>query len=111
MDGPQLKDRWGARYAASLADDPGSSVLTLTSLGMSTLSNPYGAVPRSRVVALWKDAKAGATEIELPPGYDAIVISISVESAEEWSADGRSDEGATGYPLLSGVYPVKIASN
>jgi hypothetical protein len=27
MDGPQLKERWGARYATTLADDPGSSVL------------------------------------------------------------------------------------
>lgn len=35
MDGPQLNSRWPARYATVLADDPGSSVLTLTSVGMS----------------------------------------------------------------------------
>jgi hypothetical protein len=28
MDGPQLPHRWSARYATSLADDPGSSVLS-----------------------------------------------------------------------------------
>src|SRR5262249_17681153 len=33
MDGPQLKDRWPARYATVLAEDPGSSVLTVTSMG------------------------------------------------------------------------------
>ncbi len=34
LDGPQSKERWSTRAAAALADDPGSSVLTLTSLGM-----------------------------------------------------------------------------
>jgi hypothetical protein len=34
MDGPQLERRWPGRYATVLAEDPGSSVLTLTSLGM-----------------------------------------------------------------------------
>lgn len=33
-DGPQLKNRWSARYATVLADDPGCSVITLTSIGM-----------------------------------------------------------------------------
>ena len=34
-DGPQIASRWPGRYAAAFADDPGSSVLTLTSAGMS----------------------------------------------------------------------------
>src|SRR5215471_11675502 len=34
LDGPQLTSRWAARYASVLADDPGSAVLTLASLGM-----------------------------------------------------------------------------
>jgi hypothetical protein len=37
MDGPQLAERWSARYATVLADDPGSSVLTLTNVGMVDL--------------------------------------------------------------------------
>ena len=40
MDGPQLSNRWPARYAAVLAEDPGTSVLTLTSLGMAERSRP-----------------------------------------------------------------------
>jgi len=55
QDGPQLTSRWPARYATVLADDPGSSVLTLTGLGMALLSRPP-AKPVSRVVALWKEA-------------------------------------------------------
>ena len=34
LDGPQLPNRWPGRYATVLAEDPGSSVLTLTNLGM-----------------------------------------------------------------------------
>lgn len=61
MDGPQLKDRWAARYASVLAEDPGSSVLTLTRLGMARRSRPFlrttgrRAEP-SQVIALWRDA-------------------------------------------------------
>jgi predicted amidohydrolase len=68
MDGPQTKERWAARYATVLADDPGCSVLALTSLGMTQLSRPKTPPSRSRIVALWKDRFNGATEIELPPG-------------------------------------------
>ena len=108
MDGPQLKSRWPARYASVLADDPGSSVLTLTSEGMARLSRPghtmSGAAP---VVALWKDAKSGSpSEIELPNGAEALVLCLSVEYHEEWTADGRSDHAAAAYPVLVGVHPV-----
>ena len=61
MDGPQTKERWAARYATVLADDPGCSVLSLTSLGMAQLSRPRAETRRSRVVALWKDRFNGAT--------------------------------------------------
>jgi hypothetical protein len=108
MDGPQLIDRWSARYATVLADDPGCSVLCLTSTGMAELSKPRpGGASRSQIVALWKDPERGLIEIELPPGADAIVLNISVDYKEEWSIDGRSDGGLTGYPILSGVHYVK----
>ena len=104
MDGPQLKSRWAARYATTLADDPGCSVLSVTSLGMSTLSRPRSGENRSRVVALWKDAKSSETqEIELTPGAGAVVLSLSMRHVAEWSADGRTDGGAAVYPVLSGV--------
>jgi hypothetical protein len=106
MDGPQLRSRWSARYATVLADDPGSSVLTLTSLGMAMLSRPSGR-SGSRVVALWKDASTPeAREIELSEGAVGIVLNLSVEYLNEWSADGRDDDYATGYPLLAGVHEV-----
>src|SRR5262249_802199 len=53
LDGPQLSSRWGARYAAVLADAPGSAVLTLTPFGMAQRSRLPGQ-NLSPVVALWK---------------------------------------------------------
>ena len=106
MDGPQLAGRWPDRYATVLADDPGSSVLTLTSVGMAELCRPPGVAP-SRSVALWKDARSGAARaIELPAGADGLVLNLARLREEEWSADGRSDGGVAGYPILAGVHPV-----
>src|SRR5205807_7939942 len=57
LDGPQLRTRWPNQYAAVPADDPGSAVLCLTSLGMTQLSRPFDRPGGSRVIALWKDCK------------------------------------------------------
>jgi len=110
MDGPQLPSRWPARYATVLADDPGSSVLTLTSVGMAELSRPPSINACSRAVALWKDAKTGeAVSIELPPNREGVVLSLSREFVKEYAADGRDDGGTTGYPTLSGVHYVSCS--
>lgn len=108
MDGPQTKERWGARYATVLADDPGCSVLALTSLGAAQLSRPQTGLSRSRVVALWKDALNGATEIELPQDCEAVAISLSTQYKTEYAADGRSDQAAAAFPILSGVHPISV---
>jgi hypothetical protein len=73
MDGPQLTNRWSARYASVLADDPGCSVLTLTSIGMVRLSRAFGS-PESRVIALWKDQTTGSVPIDLPYDAEAVVL-------------------------------------
>ena len=88
LDGPQLSSRWGARYAGVLADDPGSAVLTLTSVGMTLRSTPPGGYP-SRVVALWKCRGQLAREIPLDHGAHAILLSASVGPAVRRSFDGR----------------------
>jgi len=111
MDGPQTKERWAARYATVLADDPGCSVLSLTSLGMSQLSSPeMGKPSRSRVVALWKDRFKVALEIELPLGKQAVAISLSTRYHQEFTADGRGDGGNAAFPILSGVHPIGAAA-
>lgn len=110
MDGPQLAARWPGRYATVLADDPGSSVLTVTSLGMAQLSRAEDGRLGSRVVALWKDDKYGANiPIELPEGADGIVLSIVEEHKDEWSADGRKKkQELSAYPTLNGIAAIRI---
>jgi hypothetical protein len=88
LDGPQLSSRWGARYAAVLADDPGSAVLTLTSFGMAQRSRLPGQNP-SPVVAQWKGAGQQTREIPLDPGAQGILLSASARHAVRRSFDGR----------------------
>ncbi len=108
MDGPQLKTRWPSRYATVLADDPGTSVLTLSSIGMVQLSRPMdpGITP-SRVVALWKDPQSpSAIQIELPPGASAVVLSLVNTNNREQAADGRLDDEEATTLVLGGIHPV-----
>lgn len=108
MDGPQLRERWSSRYATVLADDPGSSVLTFTSLGMATLCRPPG-MDASRVVGLWKDSSRGETiELVLDPESEGLVVSLSAQYDSRWSADGRRRNPEAGYPALTGIHQIGI---
>jgi hypothetical protein len=102
LDGPQLEARWPGRYASVLADDPGSSVLTLTSLGMVRRCLPRGRPP-SRVVALWKDPARGVQELALAPGAQALVVSLCGVRDTEWTADGRAGRGVASQLVLAAV--------
>jgi hypothetical protein len=110
LDGPQLSSRWAARYASVLADDPGSAVLTLTSMGMAQRSRPHGH-DASPVVALWKDPAGGVREIPLEGGAHAVVLSVAMGRATRRSADGRSpvDNGTSCYDVA--VHQVRAASS
>lgn len=100
MDGPQRKDRWPARYAAVLADDPGTSVLTFTCLATVERSDrSYAAATKTplaprRAVGLWKDEQRMVC-LEIDPTHHALLLSLSLEEVEEWTMDRRSDGGAT----------------
>jgi hypothetical protein len=99
MDGPQLPHRWPARYVSVLADDPGTSVLTLTSLGMALRSRAKGK-PINRTVALWKDQVTDWEQIELKEGAEAVLLTVTAETNEEFTADGRSDGGVSARLVL-----------
>jgi hypothetical protein len=112
MDGPQLSNRWPARYAAVLAEDPGTSVLTLTSLGMAERSRPIlgsgQRAPVSRVIALWRDAIEGEIQIALDADHNACVLNLEYQMKTEYCADGRSDYGQTRYPVYAGYRSFKV---
>lgn len=103
LDGPQLATRWSSRYATVLADDPGCSVLTLTSLGLCERSRGPDGKSGSRVVALWKDASGQVVEIDLPPAKRAVVVSLTSDLRDEQSADGRRDLNVACFPRLTGI--------
>lgn len=106
MDGPQHKDRWSSRYASILSEDPGSSVLALTSIGMVRRWNsPFGHL--SRVVALWND-KQGLREIELEAGASGILLTLRVKPTPEVIADGRLEMCPTAKIFLTDVNQISI---
>lgn len=114
MDGPQLGNRWSARYATVLAEDPGTSVLTVTSLGMSALTREralkMGWSDRSRAIALWRDIRSGETVIELPEGTNAAILHVVCAHEEEFTADGRGDGGVAFFPVLTGWKALSVPS-
>lgn len=108
MDGPQLTNRWSARYANVLTDDPGSSVITLTSYGMvERWQVPWCGT--SRVVALWSDPYSVLNrEIQLEEGAKGILLSLSVLEKKEPSLDGRTETVQTPYLTLGGVRQIRL---
>ncbi|MDR3404239.1 MAG: hypothetical protein P4L99_17200 [Chthoniobacter sp.] len=110
LDGPQLSNRWPARYGTALADDPGSSVLTVSPLGMVQMSRPNGSSALN-VVALWKDSQCGApVEIVLPAEHQGVLLCLTRDWFEVYTADGRGDNEATSRLILSGVHPISVST-
>lgn len=90
MDGAQIEKRWPGRYATVLADDPGSAVLTLTSVGLIRRSN-MPSESGKRFIGLWKESLGSARELELPDGCHSLLLTISPDWETNVTADGRSD--------------------
>ena len=115
-DGPQLTERWSARYASVLADDPGTAVLTLTSYCMSTRSkrqsNDYREeeATKETVVGLWKDLVQGYKRMYTTGKDKALLMTISAEYKEEVTLDDRVDGGAAAVFKLDGVKEIAITS-
>jgi hypothetical protein len=90
LDGAQLKNRWPGRYASFLSEDPGSSVLTVSPLGMTLRSDGTG-FPPSRGVAFWSEP-GDYRELSLENDKKAIVLTLEKRSLRQWTADGRRHE-------------------
>lgn len=101
MDGPQLASRWAGIRGAILADDPGISVLTVTSLGASMLSRRAGksGPEGTRTVACWTD-RAGSHELTLAAGAESGLLVTRRQTDQEYTADGRGDGGVAFYPTF-----------
>lgn len=107
MDGPQIPNRWSARYAGSLADDPGCTVLTLTSFGLVDRSNDHREKDKSLSIGLLRDSKGATTEIMLPTGNDAVLLTLGSEEANDITIDGRKTTNASKWYYVS-QRPIKL---
>ena len=120
MDGPQLRQRWSARYASVFADDPGSSVLTLTASGMSSRSIPRDAMdPESlkkareatATIGLWKDQEKGWYPISISSEGDnddslIKILTVSAVWKSEQTADERADRQNSAVFTYQGIVPI-----
>lgn len=107
LDGPQLPARWSARYASALADDPGSSVLTVTSLGMTLRSKKYKGESFkevSREIGLWRDMEEGFEKISIGEGQAGVLLNASAKWREELTADGRVDSKSSAMFIIDGKF-------
>jgi hypothetical protein len=93
QDGPQLRTRWPAKFATVYSDDPGCSVLTVTSAAMAARFTSPHVQGRQRVVALWSEPGGYPQELELAEGAKGLWLSIQAARVTEYTADGRSDDG------------------
>lgn len=118
LDGPQVPERWSARYASVLADDPGTSVLTVTAFGMVRRSIRDGQLApsddqASRTVGLWRDKINGFRPLVLEAEGRAddvgLLLTLAAEWQEEFTADGRRDHGSASCFAISGVHRVKAS--
>lgn len=107
MDGAQLPGRWSGRYATVLADDPGSSVLTFTSLGLIERTNDAGILPKSRKVGLWRDDRGEVVELSVPADAHGLCVTLQPTPFVEYTLDGRQDDGGTQSWRLAAIRPVR----
>ena len=110
LDGPQVKGRWADKYASVYAEDPGTSVLAVSSLGMVHSSKPRSGERRSRQIARWVDVDQART-IKLPKDFDGAVLSLRIVDRNEWTIDERSDGGVTSHPLLERAFALSTTLN
>ncbi len=112
MDGPQLISRWPGRYATVLADDPGSAVLSVTSLGMVRRSRaPDKPMPGNdgrRCVAIWREPDQGAQELDLPQGAHALVLALTSHPVQQTTLDLRDDANMAFRLELSAVRAIAV---
>jgi hypothetical protein len=107
MDGPQLTNRWSARYASTLADDPGSTVLTLTSRGLLQRSNNSKMCTQSHSVGLLKDDTGQTQELIVGHGEHAVVVTLASRPVRDFTIDGRPTTNASSWHYIN-QKPIKL---
>lgn len=119
LDGPQLTTRWPSRYASVLADDPGTSVLTLTSLGMcqralpARVKTPEEAAriraENGNSVALWNDQFWRWHSIKIDPRDRAALLTVATQWIKEDTFDTRAEAENSAVFTFQSIHIPKLA--
>ncbi|MBA5683710.1 hypothetical protein H3N34_10880 [Photobacterium damselae subsp. damselae] len=105
LDGPQIPVRWPGKYSAVLSDDPGSSVLSVSALGMTRRATGLGHKP-SNDVALWSEPGRTPESLDVPDGFDGLILELKINNEKMWTMDGRCKDKVVLRKLMH--TPVKI---
>ncbi|MEL6819689.1 MAG: hypothetical protein AAFP80_13655 [Pseudomonadota bacterium] len=97
MDGPQIPERWPARYASTLADDPGSTIITLTSRALVERANDYSGFARSNSVGLIRDEDGISHQLDLDQGANGVLVTLASKEVKDVTIDGRWTDNASGW--------------
>lgn len=109
MDGPQLEWRWAARYSTGLAEDPGTSVLTLTSRALVERWNRgKEANEQEWAIGLWKDESNRATQITCGPGHEGVILKLRGKRQIEKTLDGRDNTQTFAWHRLGSAVPLSL---
>ena len=109
MDGPQEEWRWAARYSMGLVDDPGCSVLTLTSRALVARWNDvHPPAEQNWSVGLWKDEEHRAKAVSCPIGTEAILLKLEGKRQEEATVDGRINTQTYAWHSLDVMNEIKL---
>lgn len=111
MDAPQIEARWPARYATVLAEDPGCSVLTLTSRGLMTRQHRLGTFRSNgddRIVAMWRDdGNSNPQRLRCPYDAQGVLLTIAERPVRDVALDGRIDGRAKAWKYVGDV-PLRV---
>lgn len=113
MDAPQLPVRWPGRYATILAEDPGCSVLTLTSKALMQRQHRRGSPksngPDDRVIGLWRDDFHRENKpLCCPDGHYGVWLKLWSAQSMDTTIDGRiNNKGKTW--IYGGHKPIELA--
>lgn len=103
MDGPQNFERWPAKYANVLSEDPGCAVITLTSLGMVKRNNPkIGRITNS--IAIVSDCEGQTNEIEMAENSMGVLLNLCLTPKNVKLADGRVDQVPTNKLIVGSIH-------
>lgn len=94
MDGCQIEQRWSARYAMGLSEDPGSAVVTFTSRGLIWRSNErrkqeIQGHQHNWSVALARNPGSGPRQIKCGRSKEAVLLGFEASPSQELTLDGR----------------------